>query len=566
MKSRKNELLDFFEVRNWTKKMAQNTSPEVLRLKQMLIHLTNFLPEKAPYKQRAWHIQNDIYSIPLCEYCGEQFVKFHKSTGYSRFCSKKCSANSETSKTKLKQTNLKRYGVEYGIQSPEIRQKMEETNISKYGVKSTLSSKHVQGKIKNTIKKKYKVSTPFESAEVNEKRSASMIEKYGCVHALQSEEILKKMQTTMKEKYGSAYALQNDSLKRKASETNKHRYNRKYYKQAHISNKVLALLEDRDFLKKLHHEEKMSMIAMGECLGVSEGTIASRLDQLNITKMNHFVSQQELEFEKFFKEIGVNFLTNSRKIIAPFELDFYFPKQKIAIEFNGLYWHSEHQKPKNYHFEKYQHCKDKNIKLLQFFEDELEDKKEIIKQKMLYEFGLYENSVYARKCNIVDVDINKRKEFLNKHHIQGDARSSLAYGLEYDGELKAVISFLKKNKKEFILNRFATSSPVAGGFSRLLNHCEKINDNPQITTFADLRYSDGKLYNEIGFCVNKQLKPDYYWVKGRARYHKFNFRHGTGLKNLKNYDPYLSETENMHRHGFFKIYDAGKIRFVRKVT
>ena len=41
------------------------------------------------------------------------------------------------------------------------------------------------------------------------------------------------------------------------------------------------------------------------------------------------------------------------------ELDIYLPNLNIAIEYNGLYWHGEKNKDKNYHLEKYNLCQEK---------------------------------------------------------------------------------------------------------------------------------------------------------------------------------------------------------------
>lgn len=73
-------------------------------------------------------------------------------------------------------------------------------------------------------------------------------------------------------------------------------------------------------------------------------------------------------------------IKNSRDIISPLELDLYYPEKKIAIEFNGDYWHDENHKPKDYHYNKFKQCLDKNILLVSIFESEWNYRKEEIKQ------------------------------------------------------------------------------------------------------------------------------------------------------------------------------------------
>ena len=59
------------------------------------------------------------------------------------------------------------------------------------------------------------------------------------------------------------------------------------------------------------------------------------------------------------------------------------PKLHIAIEYNGLRWHSEEfNKDKNYHLNKLIKCNEKGIRLIQIFEDEWIEKQEIVLKKI----------------------------------------------------------------------------------------------------------------------------------------------------------------------------------------
>ena len=57
-------------------------------------------------------------------------------------------------------------------------------------------------------------------------------------------------------------------------------------------------------------------------------------------------------------------------MINPYELDIYLPEIGIAIEFNGLHWHSDKYKNKNYHLVKYERCLENEIELIQVWEDD----------------------------------------------------------------------------------------------------------------------------------------------------------------------------------------------------
>lgn len=75
------------------------------------------------------------------------------------------------------------------------------------------------------------------------------------------------------------------------------------------------------------------------------------------------------------KEIKINIRSIIKDENHSYELDIYLPNVKVAIEFNGTYWHSNLFKDKYYHQTKTKLCKEKNIILIHIFEfDWIKDK------------------------------------------------------------------------------------------------------------------------------------------------------------------------------------------------
>lgn len=119
---------------------------------------------------------------------------------------------------------------------------------------------------------------------------------------------------------------------------------------------------------------------------------------------------------------------------------------------------------------------------------------------------------------------------------------------------------------EWSIERYATAGVISGGFTRLLAHAERTIEPQQWITFADLTVSDGNLYENNGFVEDtaRRLKPDYAYVYEGKRVHKFNFR----LKRFRDdplflYDPEMSESELAELNGLPRVWDAGKIRYVK---
>ena len=562
---------EYISCPNWAKGIVFGKNREKEIIFNEVIRLTNFLHESSPASQRKWHILNDIFYIPLCGECRLVEVKFHSGHGYSKFCSTKCSANAETSKQSAIETNLKKYGKTHVAKVEQFQDKWKQTNITKYGVPSTLSNKSVKDKIKTTMVERHGTETPFSNDGINQKRKETMFEKYGTVHALQHAECFIKHKTTMIERHGGEHALQIREFKDKANNTNIRKYNRVSSVQQHISEESLNLLNDSSWLKAHHHDNKENLTYIASQLGVDPTTIHNRLAHFGIEIRNYYESNQEKEIKIFLHEnYSEDILSGDRKILQGKELDIYIPLKNLAIEFNGLYWHSELHKDNNYHKMKFESCKRLGIRLIQIFEDEWKYKPDIVKKHILYAIGLDKSKrVYARHTNIVEVNIKNKKAFLNNTHIQGNGNSSINYGLEIDGVLVALIGIKKVNNSRYEIDRYSTSCSVVGGFSKLLKHFEKTHNPEEIVTFADLRWSNGDLYEKTGFKLNKIINPDYYWVNDKnketisKRFHKFNFRHSRMSKILALYDKILSESQNMRNNGYYKIYDAGKLRFVK---
>ena len=272
---------------------------------------------------------------------------------------------------------------------------------------------------------------------------------------------------------------------------------------------------------------------------------------------NHFYgsSQVERELAEFVKTLDPKIITNTRKIIAPQELDIYSEKYKIAVEFNGLYWHSELYKDKGYHREKTDVCVGNSIRLIHVWEDDWRDKQDIVKSMLRYAFGKVENRIYARKCQIRALTVPQRRRFMASNHLRGDVPSHSAYGLFYNGELTSAISLRKplQHKDSIEIARFATklNTSVAGGFTKLLKHAEDVlkSDYDRIITYIDLDHGhfENNVYSNNGFQYVKDTNLDYSYTDGLVREHRLKYKANSGL----------SELEVASSAGVFRIYGTG---------
>lgn len=279
-------------------------------------------------------------------------------------------------------------------------------------------------------------------------------------------------------------------------------------------------------------------------------------------------SQAEDEIAQLIEKLGLTVQRHKRSIIGA-ELDLYIPEKQIAIEYNGVYWHSEKFKPRYYHYDKWLACKEKGIQLIQIWEDDWIKNSILVKNLITRKLGkINQLTTYARETQIVALSQETVNVFLKKYHIQGTTVGSIRLGLEKDNKLVAVILF-KKDPGTTNLNllRYATSQNVPGGFSKLLNYVNLTYHPEKITTFSDNMVSDGNLYHATGFQAVQQLAPDYTYLIRSQRVHKFQYR----LKRFRNdpelqYEEGLTERELAELNGLNRIWDAGKTKWVKTIN
>jgi very-short-patch-repair endonuclease len=277
-------------------------------------------------------------------------------------------------------------------------------------------------------------------------------------------------------------------------------------------------------------------------------------------KCNNIISKGEIEVQEYIKALNIDIITNNRKIIAPYELDIVIPSKKLAIEYNGVYWHSEQQgKDKNYHLNKYNICKEKEYRLISIREDEWLYKQDIIKSIISATLGIYKLKIGARECEIKEIRPSEAKVFYNNNHIQG-FQGGRHIGLLYKKSLISLMTIRADGE----LCRFATLkyTQVYGAFSKLLR---AFNLN-YIYTFADKRYFTGNVYLKNGFKYCYDVVPRFYWVNNyqlfhRRHFQKKNIKRLFNQGKLKYFDSNKTEYENMLDNGYDRIWDCGKLKF-----
>jgi very-short-patch-repair endonuclease len=437
-------------------------------------------------------------------------------------------------KTKIKSTNQERYGGDAPACSDRVMDKIKSTNQERYGVDFTTQHKETKEKMVSTLVENYGVETPFNSETIREKSKQTILERFGVEHPAQSKKVMDKMQATNQQRYGVPNIKQSN-----LSGIWKDITNQKWWDSFSSFGDIKDTLSNHLSLSPIYYYTKKYRPDL-----VSDCTVSSPHQRI-IT---------------ILQELDIDFETNTRKVIAPLELDIYIPSHDLAIEVNGIYWHSEVAggKDRNYHLNKTIACQEKGITLLHLWDIEIEEKPEIVKSMILSRLGLSEKRIFARKCNLVEVDSTTANQFFNTNHLQGGTQITTALGLQYNNELICCMAFIKSryNKSvEFELTRYASKIGVnvVGGFSRILK-----NWGRDCISYSDRRYSIGGVYKKNGFDCIASNSPSYKYISingtlvNRLKYQKHKL---SSL--LESFDSSLTEWENMQINGFDRVWDCG---------
>jgi len=409
-----------------------------------------------------------------------------------------------------------------------IKKTRDNTNLKKYGLKSYTSTDEFKEKSKKTILKKYGVYNVFKSKDIQQK--------------------IKEIKTR---------------------------------------NKKPDLLDKINFNKYQSKKGFINIYSIQEDYSCSVDTIYRklRMDSIDYKKRSGS-SNPENEIVTFIRSLDqdTEIIKNSRQIIKPKELDIYLPEYKLAIEYNGLMFHSQGishaailHKPnldKNIHLNKTKACEVQGIQLLHINENEWLNPKLRVIWKSVIKNKLNKNTckLGARECKFASlIQLKNSKQFLDENHLQGaGAIGNIRYGLTYKEELVALMTFSKArfSKADYELVRFSIKKDytVMGAASKLLKAFKK-EYKGTIVSYANRRWSDGNLYKALGFELINTSPPNFYVFHPSNKsklWHRVSFQKHKLQDKLPNFDDSKTAEWNIFKAGYRKIYDSGNYVFLSK--
>lgn len=380
-------------------------NPEFAKYLDSIIEKYNFLDS---YPDALYFLKNNCY-MPFCKTCGKQ-MKYIKIRRGLRYCSCKCRSNDPDVIEKTKQTCLEKYGVDNPAKADEIQNKIQATNIIKYNAISPLQNPIIREKSLNTLMERYGVDNSMKLEYVRTKMQNTMLQRYNAKFTGQSPTLMEKVKQTNLKKYNGIAPYASEEVLNKFKQTCLQRYGFDNAKKCETWNMILSwkdhiipLFDKSEYIDK-QTTYKWQCVKCGNIFEQKIYTTHFNKDFACLPRcincyprMFTGISIAEKELLNFCKMHFIEIEENNKNLIKPFELDIVVPELKLAIEFNGIFWHSiDNGIQLNYHLNKTEMCEQIGYRLIHIWEDEWNNNKEEIKQKLINIFTNNEIIDYSK--------------------------------------------------------------------------------------------------------------------------------------------------------------------------
>lgn len=383
------------------------------------------------------------------------------------------------------------------------------------------------------------VSNVSQLPEIKEKKEQTFLARYGETTNLKLDATKQKIRVTNLAKYGHSCSLHGGIGKQKKLESWKRFEGGMPLTDPEVRSKIA---ETRIATGTTYQVSGKTLKEWAEELGVGYSTFQSTLkyegfDAAMSLRPNR--SHYETLIQSWFPKEPV--ILNKQLTGTTYRPDLVWPKQKIIVEVDGLYWHSDAvNSDRRYHATKREAYQAAGYLPLFIRTDELTNTPDIVRSVISHKLGYTPKKLFARKGTLHKVN---KSSFFHENHLMGKGSGAI-FLLSFGGVPKAGMQVRWKDRKQGILeiSRFCTemNTSVVGGFSKLLKNVVDDLRPKQVITFCDLRYGRPDHLVQLGF-VHKNTSLSFMWTDGKQTWHRRKFLGNSG-----------------YEKGLYKIWDCGQ--------
>lgn len=517
-------------IKQWR---AQFPSPKARLSKDLADEIdATLIPEFNTRAEKTYALLHELQQRPVCAVC-KGSVKFGKNGGFFEVCSLSCAAKNPRTRAKTQDTNIERFGVPHAAQSEHVQRKIRATNQERYGADS--SSMH---------------------HEIKQKIAETNLARYGNICSLNGENTANKKRATWEHLRGVDNPAKCSKVQEKKRETviGITDIRKKEHLEMFKDHGILALFSDWVGAADYSFKHECGTVFTDSFIGYAVPRCPMCFP-LNVSK-------EELAVRAMIPADLCEF--NVRGAIGRRELDIYIPSKNLAIEINGMFWHHDDREHLFPLLKKTEIAAENNIQVLHFWDFEILEKPEIVKNIIHSKLGLLPK-IGARELSVQRLTAQESAEFLMQTHLAGFAKARYHFALVKNGTVYAVALFGKarfEKQSAWELVRFSSIGTVVGGLSRLIAAFRKIEPRDDLISYADRRYSKGLAYASVGFRFIGNTRANYFYFKGQRRIHRQQAQKHRRHLILENNITGGSEHDTMLLNGWNRCSDCGSAKFI----
>jgi len=535
-------------------------------------------------KEKYGYVFSDLgkysrnFLIFQCDSCGEIIEKIRKNFRKwftledKAFCTK-CMAAAREYGIAKKYTSYEEY-------LNTRHQNLKKNNLAKYGVENVSQLSEIKEKKVNTFLKNYNHTSYIQSEEGKKHREARLLEVYGVKNCSQSDVIKDKKEKTFLNRYNVKNIFQDEAIKQNIQKYFLDNYNVVNPSQIpEVQNKKeISCLKStgykHNFINPVIREKsRKGCLATGRWKFPEEGYVKKIAEEKGISTETFYsfvrrfgVEQFEESFrlrmtkiefvvKQFLESLKMPYIFNKRittdcnpnknkKFSRP---DFIVPSNRVIIECDGLFWHCDKFRDKDYHVDRRKYFVDNNYFPLFFREHEILHHQKIVESIIKNRLNLITNRIFARKTTLKVVEFEEAKLFFTNNHLMGKGLGE-TLGLYSNDRLVLAMQYRWKNKQDRLLeiSRLCPliDHSIIGGYSKLLKFLIKLEHPKQVVNFIDKRYGDGNYLSQFGFVKESEF-ISFQWTDFIHTFHRMKYPSNSGYDN-----------------GLYKIWDCGQAKYV----
>lgn len=243
-------------------------------------------------------------------------------------------------------------------------------------------------------------------------------------------------------------------------------------------------------------------------------------------------SMQEDDVYNYILSLGINekdIIRHDRKFLGnKQEIDMFIPSKKLAIEYNGAYWHTDDKRCRTskYHYNKFNICESKGVRLLTIFDLDWNNNNDCVKDIIKKALGLCENILSSNDCVVEEIAHSDAEWFLNEYNIDNvSLNCEINVAIKHGNELVFVASFYRDKHDCFVLNSYAEKNNVVvyNMIGLVLDYVMSRYNPTRIKAYSNNDYGDGEAFNKYGFeCICNA--DNYFWLMGTIGIYKYEIK------------------------------------------